>query len=69
MTIRRCPQCGATTDDVYGFCIKCGYEFPKIPEKKPVRYAVSRILMKRITVSNAAPHCYLKVNLKETTAH
>lgn len=30
--IRRCPQCGAATDDVYGFCIKCGCEFPKIPE-------------------------------------
>lgn len=32
--IRRCPQCGATGDDVYGFCIKCGYEFPKIPKDK-----------------------------------
>lgn len=28
--IRRCPQCGSTSDDMYGFCIKCGYEFPKI---------------------------------------
>lgn len=28
--IRRCPQCGTATDDVYGFCIKCGHEFPKI---------------------------------------
>lgn len=28
--IRRCPQCGSAADDVYGFCIKCGYEFPKI---------------------------------------
>ena len=28
--IRRCPQCGATTDDMYGFCIKCGHEFPEI---------------------------------------
>jgi len=28
--IRRCPQCGTTTDDMYGFCIKCGHEFPKI---------------------------------------
>lgn len=28
--IRRCPQCGSTADDIYGFCIKCGYEFPKI---------------------------------------
>lgn len=25
--IRRCPQCGSTTDDIYGFCIKCGREF------------------------------------------
>lgn len=30
MTVRRCPQCGTATDDVYGFCIKCGYEFPKL---------------------------------------
>ncbi len=30
MAIRRCPQCGATGDDIYGFCIKCGWEFPKI---------------------------------------
>ncbi|WP_295599948.1 zinc ribbon domain-containing protein [uncultured Methanobrevibacter sp.] len=30
--IRRCPQCGTATDDMYGFCIKCGHEFPKIPE-------------------------------------
>ena len=29
--IRRCPQCGTTSDDMYGFCIKCGHEFPKIP--------------------------------------
>lgn len=28
--IRRCPQCGTASDDMYGFCIKCGYEFPKI---------------------------------------
>ena len=28
--IRRCPQCGTATDDTYGFCIKCGKEFPKI---------------------------------------
>ena len=28
--IRRCPQCGSAADDRYGFCIKCGYEFPKI---------------------------------------
>ncbi len=30
MVLRRCPQCGSTSDDAYGFCIKCGYEFPKI---------------------------------------
>ena len=28
--IRRCPQCGSASDDMYGFCIKCGYEFPKM---------------------------------------
>ena len=28
--IRRCPQCGATTDDKYGFCYKCGREFSKV---------------------------------------
>lgn len=27
MVLRRCPQCNTTTDDQYGFCIKCGYEF------------------------------------------
>ena len=32
--IRRCPQCGTTTDDVYGFCIKCGYEFPEMPKDR-----------------------------------
>lgn len=32
--IRRCPQCGAAGDDIYGFCIKCGYEFQKIPKDK-----------------------------------
>ena len=32
--MRRCPQCGSATDDIYGFCIKCGCEFPKIPENK-----------------------------------
>ena len=32
--IRRCPQCGTASDDIYGFCIKCGYEFPKIPKDK-----------------------------------
>ena len=32
--MRRCPQCGSAGDDIYGFCIKCGYEFPKVePEK------------------------------------
>jgi len=30
MVLRKCPQCGATSDDIYGFCIKCGWEFPKI---------------------------------------
>lgn len=30
MVLRRCPQCGTTTDDQYGFCIKCGWEFEKI---------------------------------------
>jgi hypothetical protein len=30
MVLRRCPQCGSTCDDIYGFCIKCGWEFPKI---------------------------------------
>ena len=30
--IKRCPQCGTATDDMYGFCIKCGYEFQKIEE-------------------------------------
>ena len=28
--IRRCPQCHTASDDRYGFCIKCGYEFPKL---------------------------------------
>jgi hypothetical protein len=32
MPIRRCPQCRSASDDRYGFCIKCGYEFPKIDE-------------------------------------
>ena len=27
--IKRCPKCGTATDDMYGFCIKCGYEFPE----------------------------------------
>ena len=30
MVVRRCPQCGSTGDDIYGFCIKCGWEFPKV---------------------------------------
>lgn len=25
--IRRCPQCGTASDDIYGFCYKCGREF------------------------------------------
>jgi uncharacterized membrane protein YvbJ len=27
--MRRCPQCGTTSDDIYGFCYKCGREFSK----------------------------------------
>ena len=34
--IRRCPQCGSAADDIYGFCIKCGYEFPSIPKDSSV---------------------------------
>ncbi|MBE6497241.1 MAG: zinc ribbon domain-containing protein [Methanobrevibacter sp.] len=34
MVLRRCPQCGSTSDDAYGFCIKCGREFPKIEVSK-----------------------------------
>ena len=30
MTMRRCPQCHNICDDQYGFCIKCGCEFPKM---------------------------------------
>ena len=30
MVVRRCPKSGSPSDDVYGFCIRCGYEFPKI---------------------------------------
>ena len=30
MVIRRCPKCHTTSDDQYGFCIKCGYEFPEL---------------------------------------
>lgn len=39
MVLRRCPQCGTTGDDEYGFCIKCGYEFEKItrsPQQCPL---------------------------------
>lgn len=32
--MRRCPQCGSVNDDIYGFCIKCGYEYPKIPQNE-----------------------------------
>ena len=28
--MRRCPKCHFTGDDQYGFCIKCGYEYPEI---------------------------------------
>lgn len=34
MVLRRCPKCHSTCDDQYGFCIKCGYEFPKIAENE-----------------------------------
>lgn len=34
MVLRRCPQCGSTNDDRYGFCVKCGFEYPKIEEIK-----------------------------------
>lgn len=34
MVLRRCPNCHSTSDDQYGFCIKCGYEFPKITESE-----------------------------------
>lgn len=30
MVVRRCPQCHTTSDDQYGFCIRCGYEFSKM---------------------------------------
>lgn len=30
MVMRRCPKCGTTGDDQFGFCIKCGYEFPQV---------------------------------------
>lgn len=32
--MRRCPQCGSAGDDIYGFCIKCGYEYPEIPQNE-----------------------------------
>ena len=41
--IRRCPQCGATGDDVYGFCIKCGYEFPKIKEMLITKFGNKKV--------------------------
>lgn len=28
MVLRKCPKCGGTNDDKYGFCLKCGYEYP-----------------------------------------
>lgn len=34
MVIRRCPKCHTASDDIYGFCIKCGYEFPEINPAK-----------------------------------
>ena len=55
--MRRCPQCGSAGDDIYGFCIKCGYEFPKVElsmTNTHVPYVDLQILMKRITASNAA---------------
>lgn len=30
MVLRKCPKCGATSDDKYGFCIRCGSKFNKI---------------------------------------
>ena len=33
MVVRRCPQCGTASDDQYGFCYKCGCEFPKVVRK------------------------------------
>lgn len=32
MVLRKCQQCNSVFDDKYGFCIKCGFEFPKIDE-------------------------------------
>lgn len=28
MVLRKCPKCGKTNDDKYGFCLNCGYEYP-----------------------------------------
>ena len=28
MVLRKCPKCNGTNDDRYGFCLKCGYEYP-----------------------------------------
>jgi len=36
MTIRRCPKCHTVSDDMYGFCIKCGYEFPKTEKEDKI---------------------------------
>lgn len=33
MPIIRCPQCGSPSTNQYGFCIKCGYEFPEVDPK------------------------------------
>lgn len=33
MVLRKCPKCNGTNDDKYGFCLKCGYEYP---DKKDV---------------------------------
>ena len=32
--IKRCPQCGAVNDDQFGFCIRCGREFPEIKNEE-----------------------------------
>lgn len=34
--IRRCPQCGSPSDDKYGFCIKCGHEFPEMNTEEDI---------------------------------
>ncbi|MDL2246728.1 zinc ribbon domain-containing protein [Methanobrevibacter sp. OttesenSCG-928-K11] len=33
MVLKRCPQCGTTTEDSFGFCTKCGREFPEENEE------------------------------------